>query len=371
MSDKIEMTKEELTSFVKNALQTVITEKGLDKIDVKHRIDPAEDEKKQLEMNPKYRMGKFVKALLSNSVEAITKAADPNNETTTTEGGYLVPDVTRAEILRIAETFGQVRPYCRVIPMGKAKVMNVPVENGGITTYWVNENGSITSSKATLTQVTLTAKKQGAIAVWTSELAEDSIVDVGNYINYLVGKGFAKEEDSQLCVGDGTTFAGLFHTTHTFNSGSIPVASADQITYDNLVDLMANIDQAKVIGASLFMHRTVLGSVKKIKDDNGLPIFYPANSGKPAELMGVPVVTFEYAPNASVTTPNTPLIIYGNLNNAIIGSKNEITALFTNTAVVDGTSTFQNDLQAIRFLRRMAFVFAQPSECNVIKIQST
>jgi HK97 family phage major capsid protein len=365
--EKVEMTKEELNSFVKGIYLETVKELGLDKVDFKHKINPEDDEKKQLEKDPKYRMGMFVKAILSRNIESITKAADPNNETTAGEGGYLVPDVTRAEILRISESYGQVRPYLRVLPMGKSKVVNVPVENGGVTSYWVNENGSITSSKPTLAQVTLTAKKNGAIVVWSSELEEDSIVDWGNYMNYLVGKAFAKEEDNQFCVGTGSPIVGLYSTTHTFGN-IVEVANPASITYKSMLDLINGIDSSKTIGGSLFMHRTILSKLREIVDTQERPLFVPAIGGNPNEIMGVPVRTFEYAPTASSSTAGLPLIIYGNLNNAILGTKREIRAEYSSQATVDGTSMFQNDLAGLKFTRRLAFTFAQPGECAVIKI---
>ena len=366
-NENVVMTKEQLAEFGKTIFNEQIKELGLDKIDVKHAINPLEDEAKQKALDPKYRMGQFAKAVLSRSVDAITKAVDPNNETTTTEGGYLVPDVTRNEILRIAESYGQVRPFCRVIPMGKSKVIYVPTENGGVTTYWVSEEGDITSSKVTFSRVTLTAKKNGCIVPFTNELDEDSIIDWGGYVNYLVGKAFAKEEDSQFAVGTGSPIVGIFSTTHTFGK-KVEVVDPASLTYNDFVDMIYGIDPGKVVGGKMFMHRTILGVAKKLVDLTGVPLFQPANSGQPSTIMGIPLVLFEYAPASTANTAGLPLIVYGDLNNAIIGTKKEITALYSNTATLDSTSMYQNDTAAIRFIRRLSFVFAMPSECATIKI---
>lgn len=367
MAENIVMTEQQLADFGKQAVNSAIKDLGLDKIDVRHRIVPDDDETKQLSLNPKYRTGKFVKAMLSRNLEAITKAVDPNNETTAADGAYLVPDVTSVEIARIAESYAQVRPECRVVPMGKAETIYINKENAGVTSYWVSENAAITSSKLSLAQVSLVAKKQGAIVPFTSELEEDSIIDWGGYVNYMVGKAFGKEEDSQFCVGTGSPITGIFSTTHTFGN-KVQVATPSSITYDNIVDMIYNIDPAKVVGGKIYLHRGVLGVIKKLSDLNGVPLFAPANAGQPASIMDVPVKLFEYAPGVSSNTAGLPLVVYGNLNSAVIGDKKGVSALYSNTAYLDATSMFQNDVAALRFIRRVGFVFAQPGECSTIKI---
>lgn len=363
----MEFTKETLEQFGKDLVATAIESMGADKIDVKHRINPQEDEAAQLTNNPNKRMADFVKGLKKQNKDMIVKAADPNTEGTDADGGYLVPEVTRAEILRLIPTFGQLRNYCQVIPMGKTDTVNIPTKSTGVSVYYPGEATSITSSKPTLSTIQLVAKKAAGIAVMSSELMEDANVDFGAYVNSLFAEAFGTDEDSQGFAGSGSPMTGIFAGANSFGN-EVFVTGVNSFTYDDIVDARYGVDEKYLNGASWFLHRGLLASLKKIKDSNGLPVFVPASSGTPAMLMDKPVVLVENAPNASTTAAGTPLIVLGNLRNSIIGDKSGFTIDLSKDATVDSTSLYQTDLVALRIKRRWAFNKGLTSAYSVISI---
>ena len=82
------------------------------------------------------------------------------SEGTDSEGGYLVPEEFLPTLVRLVEVYGLVRRGATVIPMSRDE-LNMPSLASGITTYWVGENSSITSSQPVFGQVKLVAKKVG------------------------------------------------------------------------------------------------------------------------------------------------------------------------------------------------------------------
>lgn len=323
----------------------------------KKQIMPAE------KPDPNLIMGKTLYQL------ARTKTLDPQDETAAADGGYLVPNVTAAEILRLMEDYGQARQFMRLFPMGQAKTVKLPKKLTGVTVSRVGENAVIPDTKATLSELTLTASKAACIVAMSSELDEDSIVDFGAYINELVAEAFGTEEDSQYFAGTGLPFTGLFNASSTYGN-EVTVANAGAITYDKLVDCVRGIKESYIRGASWFMHRTVYAQIEKIKDSAYNPIF--VNGGDPTRttLFGFPVVLVEAAPNASTSTANMPLIVLGNLKNSIIGVKRQLTVKLLSEATVDGVNLAENDLIGFRFTKRDAFNIGLPEAYSVIKIAS-
>lgn len=370
MTDSVvSITREDLDSFQVQLIADLDIDKKLDdKLKAfEEKIRPASN------LNPNEEMGKVIAAQRFGSKSKYAdyiKTLAPQNETTAADGGTLVPDVTRPEILRLMEEFGVARGDFRVLPMGKAKVVTIPRKLTGATVTRVSENTAIPDSKVTLDYVTLTASKVAAVVAMSSELDEDSIVDMGQYVNELLGESFAEEEDGQFYAGTGSPHTGLFSSSHTWgnNSGNgISVASAQDITYDDLVDCVYGIKQNYLVGASWRMHRTVYAEVCKIKDSNNNPIVVSPAEPTKASMFGYPIKLVESAPTASGATAGVPYIILGNGNKAIIGSKRDLTVKVLTEATIDSVNLAENDLVGIRVIKRDAFTVALPTGFSVIK----
>lgn len=360
-----QISKEDLENLAKGLVSDAVKELGLDKIDVKHHIVPDGTEDKQVQMTPAEKSGNFVKALKEKNLEQI-KTLAPQNETTSADGGYLVPDVTRAEILRLIEQFGQARQYMRVIPMGKAKVMNIPKKLTGVTVTRSSENTAIPDTKATLTQITLTASKVGAITALSNEVFDDNIVDLGSYVQTLIGEAFAEEEDGQYFAGTGSPFTGVFNSANTFGY-SAEFSDLAAITYDMLVDMRYGVKNHYLNGGAWYLNRTVMAVLRKIKDEEGNPILFAASGNTPATMLDFPIRLVEKAPTASGVISGQPLIVLGNLNNSIIGSKQDMRMTILTEATIDGVSLAENDLTGLRVTKRDAFNPGLTEAYSIIK----
>lgn len=383
----LQVKREELESVVvgfteqalaqKEAKDNEKMEKLLDEKlkDFKETLTPKKDK------DPSAEMGKFIKYLYTKDVrrdykraDEILKTLDPQDIGTAADGGILTPTITRPEIFRLMEEFGQARSSFRQIPMGKAPVLTLPSKLTGATVTRVSEGVEITDTKVTLTTMTLTAAKVAAIVAFTSELMEDNIVDMGAYVNELLAESFAEEEDGQMFAGTGSPHTGLFNTSATYalnddaGTDELQVTNADAITYADLVKCAFNIKQNYLAGAEWKMHRTVYAKLLNILDGNDRPIISNPGENR-TSMFGYPIKLIEKAPAASVTTAGMPLIILGNTNrNSFMGIKRDLTATILTEATVDSVNLAAYDLVGIRVTKRDAFDDGLTSGYSVIKI---
>lgn len=146
------------------------------------------------------------KWLVERGIDVYTRA---QNEGASTAGGYLVIPAFEQAIIDLREQYGTFRRHVGVTPMASDTVSQ-PVRTGGLTAYWVNEAAQITESEKTWGQITLAAKKLGALSRFSSELNEDAIISIADDLAREMAYAFAIAEDAAGWNGDGTaTYGGI------------------------------------------------------------------------------------------------------------------------------------------------------------------
>ncbi|MFI9154496.1 phage major capsid protein [Streptomyces sp. NPDC053367] len=148
-----------------------------------------------------------------NSPEMAAKLETLRNfgSTVPSDGGFLIPETLRSELLSVALESAVVRPRARVIPMDSLRVpfpaidstSNVSSVHGGIVGYWTEEGAALTESQARFSRVVLDAKKLTAYTKVPSELLADSIVSLSALIDQLFPEALAWFEDVAFLTGDG------------------------------------------------------------------------------------------------------------------------------------------------------------------------
>ena len=326
---------------------------------------------KETVADPNEAMGKFLyNKWAEKNAPALYKTLDPQDETAAADGGILVPTITRPEIVRLIEAYGQSRSSFRQIPMGKANVLTLPGKLTGATIARVSEGSVIADTKVTLTTYTLTGAKVAAIVAFTSELQEDMIVDLGAYVNEQLAEAFAQEEDEQMFQGTGSPHTGLFNASSTYGN-QISVTAPGDITYDNLVDCAVGLKSWYLQGANWKMHRSIYGIIMKLKDADGVPIVHNAGDPVKQSLFGYPIKLVETAPISTVSTASMPLIILGNTNrNSFMGIKKEMTLKYLDQATVDSVNLAEYDMVGVRAVKRDAFSVGIVGGYSAIKISA-
>lgn len=134
-------------------------------------------------------------------------------ENVNTTGGFLVPPIWENELIDLRESYGVVRKLFKNRPM-TSDTLNIPRRTGGLTAYWVSDAQAITESTKGWDLVGLSAKKIGVLAKYSSELAEDAIINIADDLAGEIAYAFAKLEDDSGLIGDGTsTYGGITGVT--------------------------------------------------------------------------------------------------------------------------------------------------------------
>jgi HK97 family phage major capsid protein len=147
----------------------------------------------------------------SPNAENFFRTADPNHiramqEGTDSEGGYLVPEDWRDELIRDPGVPGSViRPYCNVVQTGR-DAGNMPTF-GSVSWAGIAEEGAYTGAESTPTigQVAFTIWKSGGLVRVSNELLEDEAHNLPSVLNQVFAEAAGRYEDEQVIGGDGTT----------------------------------------------------------------------------------------------------------------------------------------------------------------------
>ena len=130
-----------------------------------------------------------------------------HGETNNSLGGFLVPDELEQAIIDLRAQYGKFRANTRVLNMSRDTLLINRIA-GGLTAAFVGEGSSITEGDASFDQVSLVARKAATLTRYSRELAEDAVVNVGDFIAGEVARAFANAEDEAGFNGDGTSSNG-------------------------------------------------------------------------------------------------------------------------------------------------------------------
>lgn len=243
-----------------------------------------------------------------------------------TEGGYLVPEEYRAELLRLSLESAIVRPRARVVPMGSSTLRFPAIDEtshassvfGGIIVYRTEEGAELTESNAAFASIKLEATKQTALAHVTNELVRDAAGGFTMYISEMFPEAMAFFEDVDFLSGSG---AGAPLGALASGNGSIVTVSkesgqaADTIVWENVVKMYArclpsSLPRAVWVAspdtfaelATMALSVGTGGSAVWITDGRGAPVL---------TLLGRPVIMTEKAPAVLGDKGDLSLVDFG------------------------------------------------------------
>jgi HK97 family phage major capsid protein len=163
--------------------------------------------------------GKFLSAIWtgSNTQEAMTARSDIKRiqnsfgSTVPSDGGFLIPETLRSELLRVSLETALVRPRARVVPMETLSVpfpmidstSNASSVYGGIVGYWTEEGGSLTDSSPKFGRINLQAKKLTVYSEIPNELFSDSLISLDAFMSESYPEALSWFEDVAFTNGSG------------------------------------------------------------------------------------------------------------------------------------------------------------------------
>lgn len=146
----------------------------------------------------------------------LAKTLEVRNATTMSEripseGGFLVPENLRSEILSLVLEDGVMRKGSTVIPMDSLRVPLPIVDDtshtssvfGGVAAYWTAEGAALTASAPSFGRLVLIASKLTAYTQIPNELLQDSASPMDVWFNTFFPQAVSFFEDLAFLTGDG------------------------------------------------------------------------------------------------------------------------------------------------------------------------
>lgn len=272
------------------------------------------------------------------------------------DGGFLIPETLRAELLRVALETAIVRPRARVVPMETLRVPFPSVDStsnassvyGGVVSFWTEEAGQLQASQAKFGRVILEAKKLTAYSEVPNELFNDALMGLMVFINQIFPEAIAFEEDFKFMLGTGVGEPRGF-----VNSSAVATVlkesgqAASTIKWENIVKMFSRMlptSLNRAVWIASIDTFPALATMSLTLGTGGSAIWLNnGQSGPPMTILGRPVIFTEKLPSLGTTGD----ISFVDLGYYLIGDRQMIQA----STSVD--YKFQNDQTAIRFIERV------------------
>jgi HK97 family phage major capsid protein len=192
--------------------------------------------------------------------------------------------------------------------------LQVPKTTAHSTGALVAEAGVIPTSDPTFGQITLGAYKYGALIQVSTELINDTGVDLEGYLSMQLGRALGNAFGVHMATGTGGGVQprGVVTDATLGVTGGAAVAGA--FTYDNLTDLFFSVIPQYRMSQSCYWlcNDTTLGALRKIKDTQNRPLWEPSlQAGVPDTYFGKPIVT---DPNIATVALSAKSVLFGDFS---------------------------------------------------------
>ncbi len=172
------------------------------------------------------------------------------NEGQGDQGGFLVPEEFRAELMMNSVEMSIVRPRATVIPIGRETVSMPTVRDtthastvfGGVLAYWDPEGATMTASEPSFGQVNLTARSLTGYTIVSNRLMADSAIPLASVLTQMFGSAISYFEDDAFFTGTGAGQPiGILNANALISVAKETGQAANTIVWENIVKMFARM----------------------------------------------------------------------------------------------------------------------------------
>jgi HK97 family phage major capsid protein len=278
------------------------------------------------------------------------------SSTVPSEGGFLIPETLRADLLSVALETAIVRPRAMVIPMETLRVPFPAIDEtshastifGGIVAYWTEEGGALTASSASFGRIVLEAKKLTSYCEVPNELLSDSLSSFQAFIDQKLPEAIAYYEDYAFARGSGVGeplgFINCPAAVSVSAEGGQPTAT---IVWENIVKAYARMLPSS-LGRAVWIASIdtfpELATMALSVGTGGSAIWLNNGQvGPPMTILGRPVIFTEKVPSLGTTGD----IAFVDLGYYLVGDRQVMSAMSS------PHYKFANDQTAFRVIERV------------------
>jgi HK97 family phage major capsid protein len=258
---------------------------------------------------------------LSVEQRAIIKTVEERGQSvgTQTQGGYLVPGIFQAELIKSLKAWGPMLDpgVTRMLQTSTGATITMPTMNDTANVgALIGENQQVSVSEIAFGTKSIDAYKYtSGVVLVSDELLQDSVMDVEALVRDAMGERIGRIANTHLTTGDGASKPNGIVTA----AGTTAAAGAAAITFDDFINLEHSVDPAYRSDPSIkwMFNDNTLKAARKLKDLNGAYIWQPADvkGGAPATIL-----TYGYVINQAVADIGTGAksVVFGAMNKYIV-----------------------------------------------------
>lgn len=295
--------------------------------------------------------------------------ARAQGSTGSTTGAAFVPDVLSSAVIRLVDQYSAFAQNATNVQM-PSDVVLFPRRTGGATAAWIDENTATTPADPTSNQVTLTAKKVSGAVVIASELLQDSIVSIADWIAAELALSLSNAVETAAWSGNPSNAPGVagLVTSHTggllqsatYTASLVTAAgdTPDEVTRANLLQMVGTLPQHSTAGAKWFCSPFFFATCMQALE-LGLGGAVSMQPGMGLTFLGKPVVLTDRLPSGADSS-NAVMALYGDMaNSSYYGIRQSIEIASSDQV------NFLSDQTVIRAVARVAITHANLGSASV------
>lgn len=251
---------------------------------------------------------------------------DATYKTALTSSDIPLPVGYSGEVAELVSTFGAARQFATVFPLGDG-VVKLPKLGTDPTFGLIAGSGTVTEKSPTITFVTFTAEKFGGLVRMPSEIDEDSIVQMGQFLARYAARQMAYVEDYQVFRSTGAasglngTAKGLVTTVadDSKTKTSTGLGSPSEFTLAHIRSIRPVVDAQALRMGAYYCHPTFEALFSSLNTAGDKP--YIANGAQGgATFDGFPIRHVDVLPVLTTAdTLSTVHILFGDISFQYLG----------------------------------------------------
>jgi HK97 family phage major capsid protein len=311
---------------------------------------------------------------LPDAVAGRGRIQNAMSERIPSEGGFLVPEILRSDLLAMTLEKAIIRPRARIIPMDSLRVPYPTIDDtshqtnvfGGVTGYWTEEGAALQASAPSFARAVLEAKKLTIYTTIPNELLQDSPELVQAFLENTLPAAIAWFEDVAFIGGQAGTGTGVGEPQGFINAPAaikVGTAANNVIRFDDLAKAFARILPQSLTSPSLVwlcspdakQQLLEMAVTPLTATSSPQPVAPPAwltgmqaIDKMPSTLFGIPLIVSEKMPSAaSSNTTTAGALSLVDLDYYLIGDRMSLQVAMSDQYL------FANDLVAYRLIDRL------------------
>ena len=234
-------------------------------------------------------------------------------ESTSSSGGYLVPDSFEERIITKLEEDNILRKVSRVIKTIRDLKIPIVLKKGGTT--WVKEGELYFEDDEEFGEALISAYKLAQLTLASDELLEDSAFDLEQYILDAAVENISSAEEEAFIKGDGIKKPlGIIH------QASVGAVTSDSniIDVDDMINLKHSLKEPYRHNAVWLVSSDTFLALSKIKHYRGNPFMGELPDKEGIYLLGYPIYVCKSLDNIA---PGSKSVLFGDFDKFWIGDR--------------------------------------------------